>query len=187
MSRFCPFLEKKIHKMDRNLLISLSLLFFILTLHGCKNREAEEIRVPLSNEQLININRELAIKERERIESYIHRKNLSMQMSDLGIWYSILEEGKGARLTNGSSVSLEYTCSLLDGTLCYSSDKDGILNVVIGRSEIATGLDEALRMMKLGTDAMIILPSNLAYGLVGDGDRIPSRAALFYKIKVLPR
>lgn len=173
--------------MDRYLLIVLSILVIITTLSGCKNSEAEERRVPLSSEQLININRELAIKERERIESYIQRKNLSMQMSDAGIWYSILKEGEGARLTNGSSVSLEYTCSLLDGTLCYSSDKDGVLNVLIGRSEIATGLDEALRIMKVGTEAIIILPSNLAYGLVGDGNRIPSRASLFYKIKVFPR
>lgn len=159
---------------------------FSMVFSSCRDDKTGEEKVALTDDQLVDINRELVIKERERIESYIKRKDLNMVMSDAGIWISLIKEGQGQLLEAGDKVSLEYTCSLLDGTLCYSSARDGELKISIGRSDIATGLDEALRMLKPGAEAVIILPSNMAYGLIGDNNRIPARAALIYRIKVSP-
>jgi len=79
---------------------------------------------------------------------------------------------------------MHYECSLLDGTLCYDSSETGPKEVVLGRTDIEAGLNEGLRMLKRGGEALFILPPFLAYGLVGDGKKIPSRSIIVYKIKI---
>jgi FKBP-type peptidyl-prolyl cis-trans isomerase len=46
------------------------------------------------------------------------------------------------------------------------------------------GLNEGLRLLKPGGEAIFIIPSFLAYGLLGDRKMIPSRAIIVYSIKV---
>ncbi len=171
--------------MSNRLYLSAVFLFLILvSTIGCRDRSATNNVKRPTEEQLVAINRELVIKERERIESYIARKGLNMEMSESGFWFSILNQGADRRLNSDETVKLDYTCHLLDGTLCYSSSDDGILTVTLGKSDIPSGLDAALRLFSDGTEALVILPNNLAYGLVGDGRRIPSRSALIYHVKV---
>jgi len=173
-------------EISRSFFIILVFLLMILPASSCRNSKPEQRSIPLTEDQLVDINRELVIKEKERIESYIRRKDLDMIMTDAGIWYSVIREGEGDLLKTDNKIRLEYSCSLLDGTLCYSSENSGDLFITIGKSDIASGLDEALRLFNTGSEAIVILPSNMAYGLVGDGDRIPARAALIYRIKVFP-
>ncbi len=173
-------------KNGRYIILILFVLGSAFVVSGCRSNKGSDTKISLSQDQLVNINRELVIKERERIESYIKRKGLDMKMTDAGIWYSISKNGEGDIIKGGDRVRLKYTCSLLDGTKCYSSEQDGDLIVVIGKSDIPSGLDEALRFLKKGAEAIIILPSNLAFGLIGDGDMIPARSALIYEIMVLP-
>lgn len=174
--------------MSRGKSILLLLVLVVLTLAtaGCKDQKSVKTGTKLSDEQLVNINRELVIKERERIESYISRKGLDMKMTDAGIWYSVTVNGEGDKFGGGDRLRLEYTCSLLDGTLCYSSDINGDMILTVGKSDIPAGLDLALRLLNPGSRALIILPSNMAFGLLGDGDRIPARAALIYDLAVFP-
>jgi FKBP-type peptidyl-prolyl cis-trans isomerase len=80
---------------------------------------------------------------------------------------------------------MDYECSLLDGTDCYSSKELGPKAVVLGRSEMEAGLNQGLRMLKPGGEAIFILPPFLAYGLPGDGKKIPSRAVIVYHITIL--
>lgn len=160
------------------------IICFLLVAGACRGHKQPEHRQALSPDLLVEINRELVIKEKERIESYISRKGLDMKFDSTGFWYKIIEHGSDTLLTEGDRVSLEYECSMLDGTLCYSSDRDGNLDVVIGNTDIPGGLDAALRLVGNKGEAMVILPNNLAYGLPGDGKRIPSRAALIYSFKV---
>jgi FKBP-type peptidyl-prolyl cis-trans isomerase FkpA len=47
------------------------------------------------------------------------------------------------------------------------------------------GLNEGLRILKPGAEAIFILPPFLAYGLLGDGKMIPSRSVIVYNIKIL--
>jgi hypothetical protein len=37
---------------------------------------------------------------------------------------------------------MEYKCSLLDGTVCYSSDEEGPEEVIVGISDIPAGLTQ---------------------------------------------
>jgi len=46
------------------------------------------------------------------------------------------------------------------------------------------GLDAALMTLRQGSQARVILPSEQAFGVAGDGDRIKSRLVLIYDVTV---
>ena len=135
--------------------------------------------------EMTDLNRYLVQKDRERIENYIVRKNLKMTESPTGLWYLIKSEGDGSYFTDNDKVILEYECSLLDGTSCYSSREIGPKEIILGKNEMGTGLNQGLKMLKPGGEAIFIIPPFLAYGFVGDGNKIPSRAVIVYNISVL--
>ena len=80
---------------------------------------------------------------------------------------------------------MDYECSLLDGTRCYSSKELGPKELILGKSEIEAGLNEGLRLLKPGAEAIFIIPPFLAFGLIGDGKLIPPRAVMVYNVKVM--
>lgn len=132
------------------------------------------------------LNRYMIQKDRERIISYIERKDLHMTESPTGLWYQIIEQGNGDFLMEEIPITMEYECSLLDGTVCYSSDESGPMRIVLGRTSIEPGLNEGLRLLKPGARAIFILPPFLARGLPGDGRKIPARSVIVYKVNILP-
>jgi FKBP-type peptidyl-prolyl cis-trans isomerase len=135
--------------------------------------------------QMEEVNRYLVQKDRERIENYIERKGLKMIMDSSGLWYSIANPGVGPRISENVVVIMEYRCSLLDGTECYSSARNGPKRVTIGKSSIESGLDQGLRLLGRGGEAVFIIPSFLAHGLIGDGAAIPGMSVIVYEVKVL--
>jgi FKBP-type peptidyl-prolyl cis-trans isomerase len=74
--------------------------------------------------------------------------------------------------------------SLLDGTLCYTSDKTGPKKIKIDMGNVESGLHQGLKLMKVGEKAIFILPPHLAHGLTGDNNLIPPKASVFYEIEV---
>ena len=137
------------------------------------------------NADMENLNRYMIQKDKERIQNYIERKNLRMVQSPTGLWYQIIKEGEGDFLNEKSRIKMKYECSLLDGTLCYSSVKLGPKELILGRSSMEPGLNEGLRLLKPGAEAIFILPPFLGYGLPGDGKMIPPRAVIVYNVNIL--
>jgi FKBP-type peptidyl-prolyl cis-trans isomerase FkpA len=151
---------------------------------SCNNGTDKSVNTqkPGKNE-LADINSLLVQKDRERIQSYIERKNLSMTETQSGLWYMVIKEGAGKFFAENDRVVFEYECYLLDGTRCYSSRSKGPREILLGKSEIEPGLLEGLKLLKPGGEATFILPPFLAYGIVGDGKAIPPRSVLVYEIK----
>ena len=135
--------------------------------------------------EMADLNKYLIRKDRERIKNYIERKNLKMNESPTGLWYQIIREGSGNVFTNNDKIVMDYECSLLDGTRCYSSKDLGPKEIILGRSEIEPGLNEGLKLLKPGAEAIFIIPPFLAYGLIGDRKMIPSRAVIVYNVNIL--
>jgi len=161
-------------------------VIILFAIVSCKNNSEKSIpNVRPGKNEMADLNRYLVNKDKERIQNYIERKNLKMKESPTGLWYQKIKEGSGEYFTDNDKIILDYECSLLDGTKCYSSEELGPKDVILGRSEIEPGLNEGLRMMKPGAEAIFILPPFLAYGLIGDRKMIPSRAVIVYKIHIL--
>jgi FKBP-type peptidyl-prolyl cis-trans isomerase FkpA len=161
-----------------------SLLALILV--SCNNGTGESTgRSRPGKEEMAELNKYLVQKDKERIENYLERKNISMTESESGLWYLIRTEGTGNFFADNDKIIMDYDCSLLDGTICYSSAVSGPKVITLGKSEIEAGLNLGLRMLKHGGEATFILPPFLAFGLHGDGKKIPSRAVIVYNVKIV--
>jgi FKBP-type peptidyl-prolyl cis-trans isomerase FkpA len=163
------------------------LLFIIPFLFSCTNnpRELRRNETDKKAEDLIKINKFLVGKDADIIKGYIERRNWQMQISQSGLRYMIYEHGKGAKVQTGNKVTIWYSISLMDGTLCYSSDKDGLKSFVVGKGGVEPGLEEGVLLMHQGDKARFILMPHLAYGLVGDGKSIPARSTILYELQLI--
>ena len=166
----------------------LFFLIILLTFYACNKSSQKNVNVKRpGGKEIAELNSYMVEKDRERIINYAERKGLSIKESKSGLWYLIKNAGRGDTFKDKDQIVMEYKCSLLDGTLCYSSETLGPKEVVLGRSEIEAGLNEGLKMLGRGGEAVFILPPFLGYGLLGDNKAIPPRATLVYEIKITDR
>jgi FKBP-type peptidyl-prolyl cis-trans isomerase len=170
--------------MKIKLFIIISILAALLS---CRQRQGNfKVRSRPGNNEMADLNKFLVQKDMERIKNYIERKSLKMNESPTGLWYQIIKEGNGNTLTDNNKIVMDYECSLLDGTKCYSSRDTGPKEIILGKTEIEQGLNEGLRLLKQGAEAIFIIPPYLAYGLIGDRKLIPPRAVIVYTVNILP-
>lgn len=169
-----------------NRLLCFILFIAISSCSGSQNRTNEhKKRVEIPLETYIKVNKQLVAEEQKSIEDYVSREGLNMDKTQTGLWYLITKEGEGNKITKGKVVTLNYSIHLLDGTLCYSSEKDGHKIFLVGQGGVESGLEEGILMMQEGSKAIFIMPPHLAHGLVGDDAKIPSRAIIRYDVEVL--
>jgi FKBP-type peptidyl-prolyl cis-trans isomerase FkpA len=164
----------------------LIIVIFSVIFNSCLNKsEKPVVKKKPGMDEMADLNRYLVQKDRELIQNYAERKDLTLTESPTGLWYQIIYEGQGSGYIDNDRIIFEYECSLLDGTKCYSSKTLGPKEVLLGRSQLEPGLNEGLRLLKPGGKAIFILPPFLAYGLPGDGKMIPSRAVIVYNLNIL--
>jgi len=165
----------------------LFLLLVILLSNSCRNSSVKinEDTAPLTQEELIEINRQFVKENAEDIKNYIKRNSLEMLLSNSGLWYMLVKEVQGEKVVIGQVVSINYHIKLLDGTLCYSSDELGPKTFKVGSGNVEKGLEEGILMMSIGDIMKFIMPPHLSHGLVGDGKMIPAKANLVYEVELL--
>ena len=136
-------------------------------------------------EILLRVNQQLVEEEVEAIEIFARDKGWQMQATESGLYYMIYERGQGEKASSGKKATLNYTVSLMDSTICYSSDQSGPKTFRLGQGGVETGLEEGVLLLHTGDKARFIMPSYLAHGLTGDGDCIPRRATILYDVELL--
>jgi FKBP-type peptidyl-prolyl cis-trans isomerase len=110
-----------------------------------------------------------------------------MQKTGTGLRYIFIQKGAGDSARAGDFVKVNYKISLLDGTECYSSDKDGPYEFKVEGEAIESGLHEAVQLMRVGDKAKFILPFYLAHGLHGDDANIPPLATIIVDLELLEK
>ena len=130
-------------------------------------------------------NRYLTTLDAERIQSYAKRRGWDMNVTKSGLWYQIYEHGSGVQAKEGQVAVLSYKISLLDGTICYTSDSLGAKEFAIGHGGVESGLEEGILLLKVGDKARFIMPPYKAHGLLGDMKKIPARSIIVYEIDLI--
>ena len=138
----------------------------------------------IDEETLLSTNRYIIQKEVERIGNYVERRGWDMDTTKSGLWYKIIKKGTGPDAVKGKIATIEYEISLLDGTVCYSSEQSGLKQFAIGSGGVESGLEEGILLLNEGAEAIFILPPYLAYGIPGDQKKIPPNASLAYNLKL---
>jgi FKBP-type peptidyl-prolyl cis-trans isomerase len=108
-----------------------------------------------------------------------------MQESATGLQYWIYENGSGPLAKKDQHVWITYAISLLDGTVCYTTDTANAKHIHIGHDNIESGLHEAMQLMHAGDKAKFVFPSHLAFGFTGDSRKIPQNASVIYDIHLI--
>lgn len=164
-------------------------LFVIIILSSCgNNKKQTNENLPTAKEvkqSMTDVNKTLLHSENEDIEDYAARNNWNLEKTKSGLRYMIYKEGNGRKIKGDDIVILEYELRLINNYICYSSAKDGRKEFVVGRNDEPKGLDEAMRLLRAGDKAKIIVPSHLGYGLLGDNNQIPKKAVLIYDIEII--
>jgi FKBP-type peptidyl-prolyl cis-trans isomerase len=138
-----------------------------------------------SKETLMEVNKKMVLKEDQRIDDFITRYKWQMRKTKTGLRYMIYKKGNGIKAERGKIATINYEVKLLTGELCYTSKTLGPKTFKIGKGGVESGLEEVILFLKKGDRAKIIIPSHLAFGLVGDGNKIPAMATLVYDLELI--
>jgi len=92
--------------------------------------------------------------------------------------------GEGDTLAIGDEVIIDYNTYLLNGK---KLDESTILQFSYGMpGQIIDGLHYALSFMKIGDEAMVYMPSQLAFGEAGSaGKVVPRNTPIYFRIKLM--
>lgn len=117
-------------------------------------------------------------------EAYMEqlRKDKSFKFTKSGLAYKMLKEGKGKISTEDDVVN--YVGKHLDGTVFDSREGEHMPPTI----EIGIeGFSEMLQLMKPGGKAIVVIPSNLAYGAIPINDAIGPNETLIFEIEIIDR
>ena len=160
--------------------------FLMILLVSCTRNNKKSIDPEKYKEPLIKVNKYLVDKDHEIIKSYTERHGWNMQVSETGLWYNIIHDDNNyENVRENTIVTINYKIKLLNSKLCYSSDSAGPKSFRVGHGGVEPGLEEGILLMSKGDKANFIMPPHLAYGLLGDGDKIPARTTIIYEVELI--
>ena len=125
------------------------------------------------------LGKNIAENEEIKIRLFLEmHKDWELTKTGTGLRYYIYEKGDGATPKRKQIAEIEYVVSLLDGTECYRTEDDEYEEMLVDQSDVETGVQEAIKLMKVGDRAKLIIPSHIGHGLLGDQDKIPPLTTL---------
>ena len=135
-------------------------------------------------ESLIQINRELVEADVANNIKYAKDHSWNYTKEEDGLIFEILKNGEGEAAVSKDRVTFSYTITTLDEDLVYSSEHDGLKTFVIDYQEVEAGLNNIVKSLHSGDSLRVILPPYLAFGITGDGNKVPPRTSLVYFLKL---
>ena len=103
-----------------------------------------------------------------------------------GLIYLITKKGTGRQPKKGETIIVHYTGMLTNGLKFDSShDRNEPLAFKLGAGRVIKGWDEGFSNLRVGDHAILIIPSDLAYGSSGAGDVIPPDSKLIFVVEVV--
>lgn len=138
-----------------------------------------------------------ADEEQVKLQEYLFEKGYhDIEPTESGLYHIILNEGEGLGPELSDFVRIDFTASLVDGTVFDSSKEDvsrshglfdddrfyGPLKLEIKKIGVP-GLIEGLMLMDEGESGRIIIPSNLGFGSIDYGI-VPPYSTLIYDVEL---
>ena len=125
-------------------------------------------------------------RNQKRGEAFLaeHAKKSGVQILENGIQYEVIKSGEGNSPTEDDVIFAHYEGQFIDGTVFDSSYERGTpLKFEMGN--VIRGWGEVLKLMKPGDKWKVVIPSDLAYGERGAGDRIGPHQTLIFTIELI--
>jgi len=108
-----------------------------------------------------------------------------VQVTESGLQYIVLKEGKGEKPAETSTVKVHYHGTLIDGTVFDSSvDRGAPAEFPVNR--VIKGWTEGLQLMSVGSKYKFFIPQELAYGAFPrEGGEIKPFMPLIFEVELL--
>ena len=101
-----------------------------------------------------------------------------------GLQYEIINAGNGPIPTESDRITVHYHGTLIDGTVFDSSVERG-QPATFGVTQVIAGWIEVLQLMPVGSKWKVYIPSDLAYGERGSGQKIMPNSTLIFEMELL--
>ncbi len=122
--------------------------------------------------------------DENKIIDYIMKLEIPFKRTESGLYYHITKEGKGPNYMTGQPAKANYRGYFLNGSIFDSSySRNRPISFKAGM--MVKGWNEAMSMMNPGTNAMLLLPSHLAYGEKGFANYVGPNEVLGFDIELL--
>ena len=119
-------------------------------------------------------------EEMTLLDEYLLENNITAEPTYSGIYYIETLAGSGVPADGGDRVRVKYSGTFLNGNEFDS----GEFEFTIGIGQVIRGWDEGINYMKEGGKAILIIPSNMAYGSSGS-QSIPGYTTLRFEVELL--
>lgn len=134
------------------------------------------------------------IKDDKALQDYLKKNNITAVKAPQGTYVQIVKPGTGMKIDSTVVVKTNYTGKTMDGK-AFDSNTDPAFGHVGAFSVNMTndfslgggvieGWKDGLSMLSEGAVAKFYIPSGLAYGTRGAGEKIPADANLVFDIEV---
>lgn len=135
-----------------------------------------QLNIQAANEILIS-------GEDSLLHIYADKKYPEMKRADSGLWYLPIESGQSdKKVKDLEKFSVTYEVLSLDSTVLYKKNEKPVL----GKKQLINGIEEGVKLMHKGDKMLLVIPWYLAYGMKGDGDKIPPYTSVMVIIKLNP-
>jgi FKBP-type peptidyl-prolyl cis-trans isomerase FklB len=101
-----------------------------------------------------------------------------------GLQYKVMTMGTGPKPTQTDTVKVDYTGTLINGTVFDSSEKQG-QPISFKVNQVIKGWTEVLQLMPVGSTWQVFIPADLAYGAQAVGNVIGPNETLIFTIHLI--
>jgi FKBP-type peptidyl-prolyl cis-trans isomerase FkpA len=156
-----------------------SKLYFDVKLNSARSE------VEIENERRMQMELREGLEPQE-LAQYLEDNNVTVSPTESGVYIIEKVSGSGPVVKTGDRIKAHFSISTITGSQLYSSyDVGEPMEIEIGRRFDNEGITEALATMRKGTQATVIVPSNLAFGREGRGDMVPPYTTMIYDVEVV--
>ena len=123
------------------------------------------------------------------IQKYLTDNNITNARKQAsGLYYiPVITNPNGLPATAGRRVSVNYTGSLLDGTVFDATSRHNPvapITFTLGAGQVIQGWDEGIALMKKSEKSILLIPSGMAYGANPPTSAIPANAVLRFDVEL---
>lgn len=115
---------------------------------------------------------------------YKNGKKAGVITTKSGLQYSVIEDGVGGKPASNANITVHQRCQLINGTILedtYRENQPSEVRV----EELIEGYQEGIQLMNKGARFRFFIPSELAWGKKGTGNKIPPNSVLIFDVRLL--
>ncbi|MEM9885346.1 MAG: FKBP-type peptidyl-prolyl cis-trans isomerase [Bacteroidota bacterium] len=162
-------------------------LLDILSTGEYNQARAARGRAEEAEKQKIRDQESPVIAQLKKVMAQYKNKELSTRLRTSGeLEYVILQAGNGTKVESGNKIKHHFYCMLENGNSFGGSYATGEpYEVIVGTKKIIEGWESGLRLFEEGSKGVLFVPSELAYGENGFGERVPPNTDLVFYIDMV--